>query len=296
MVYLSFALLCALCWTAANFAIRRASKRFSPFIALFWSLVFGTGFLGLVALALAPYPQHLSGSSILLILLAGGSAIVAYGGLFLAFESGRVSVVSPIIGSWSVLGAAIGLLFLEESLSPPSALGVGLVIFGNLLLASTEIQQAKGKKTGRYALPAAFASAIGFGCMAPLTDRLADDAGKLWAPALVWGCAAGILVILRLCILNRRSPGDTRKTREMDRTRSYLDLGSLSLPAVLEASGFLFLTLALAGSPLSIVAPVCSLSTGMTVLAGLVLLRERLHGRSLIGAIAASAGVALVQM
>ncbi len=58
--------------------------------------------------------------------------------------------------------------------------------------------------------------------------------------------------------------------------------------------GFVALSLGLGLAPIGVVSPVASLSTGLSVLWGVVFLREQLHRRALAGAILASVGVIAV--
>jgi drug/metabolite transporter (DMT)-like permease len=56
------------------------------------------------------------------------------------------------------------------------------------------------------------------------------------------------------------------------------------------------LSLALGLAPIAVVSPLASLATGLSVLYGVVVLRERVSPLALLGAAAASAGVFLVSV
>lgn len=275
----------AACWTLANFTIRGASRRFGSYPSLALALLLGTVLLAIFALATSGLPAIPGPRTGVALAGAGIAAVLGYGGLFVAMGEGRVSVSAAIISSWSLVALFIGIAFRGEWLTVEQAIGVGLLIGGNLLLATGEIADVRGGRARPGPLVAAVLSAIGFALLAPLTDIATPELGRVWPQPLVWGVASavGFPVLAKLGRL-RRLP---RRPR---------DLGLLALPAAFEAGGFLCLILALGTEPLAIVGPLAGLSTGMTVVAGIVLLREPLRVRSIAGAFAASAGVVLVQL
>lgn len=278
-----FAFACAVSWTLANLSIRRASRRFGPLAAMAWALLAGIVLLMLLAVVLDGAPPYPTANDALILAGAGISALLAYGGLFVAMGLGPVSVAAPIISAWSVVALAIGLAS-GETLSALAAVGVSLVIAGNAILAWPGRVAEPAKRSGAAAVAASVVAAFGFGFLAPLTDAAVSSLGRFWPLPVIWGIAAAIGLPLL-----------ARTGRLGAPPRRLNDAACLALPALFEGAGFVFFALALSTTAVAVVGPVCSLATGMTVIAGIVWMRERLAPRAIAGAIAASFGVVLIQ-
>ena len=287
---MGFALGCAICWTLANVTIQIASRRVGPVAALMYALLGGTCLLAMLALILDGAPPIPTLRDWGLLAAAGTSAILAYGGLFVAMGLGQIAVAAPIVSAWSVVALIIGVAFQGERVTTLAAAAIALVIGGNLVLGVSEIRRGghDPEKDGksRLAIGAALLSALGFGLLAPFTNAAVESMGEYWPPPMIWALAA--IAGLAGLAIQRRSV----------RVRVSVPGGQLSmlfLPAVFEAAGFLFLVLAMQSAPMAVVAPVCSLATGMTVIVGIAWMRERVRFAALVGAGAASAGVVWLQ-
>ncbi len=284
-----FAFGCAFSWTLANLSIRRASRRYGPLAAMAWALLGGIVLLGMLAVAMDGAPLLPTASESLILAGAGVSALLAYGGLFVAMGLGPVSVAAPIVSAWSVVALAIGLAS-GERLAMTAAAGVALVIVGNAVLAwpgrAARSEAVEHTKTHREAgaVVASIVAALGFGFLAPLTEAAVTSLGRFWPLPMVWGIAAAIGLPCLAATGRLGSP-----------PRRLSDAACLALPAFFEGAGFVFFALALATTDVAIVGPVCSLATGMTVIAGVVWMRERLTRRAIVGAVAASLGVVFIQ-
>jgi len=100
-------LLASASWACANVFIQRASRALGPFRALVWALFSGGLALLPVALALDHRTMPLAAPLTGWLIVAPLAAVVAYTSMFFAFERGRLSVVVPIMSSWSVIATAI---------------------------------------------------------------------------------------------------------------------------------------------------------------------------------------------
>src|SRR5437879_4265474 len=108
-------LLASASWACANVFIQRASRALGPFRALVWALTSGGLALLPVALLLDQRTVSLgSGALTGWIVVAALAAVLAYTSMFFAVENGRLSVVVPIMSSWSLIAAAISLVVLGE--------------------------------------------------------------------------------------------------------------------------------------------------------------------------------------
>ncbi len=257
----------------------------SASILLFWSALIGLPFLAAVALVLDGTPSAPDGTTLWYTLGGGLTALCAYGGLFVALEGGRVTVVAPIIAAWALLAALIGVAQ-GESLSLLGWSGVLAVTVGNALLARDSGPAGTRPPGERVAILAALISALGFACMAPCLERANDGLGGVWGSAAIWTVAAclGLPALVRAEL--REGTGSVRTRLEL----------SLVLPALFESVGLLCLGLALVEGELIQVAPIASLATGLSVLWGLIFLGEQLGRLAALGAIAASLGVVLIHL
>jgi drug/metabolite transporter (DMT)-like permease len=276
------ALASALCWSAANVAIQGSSRRFGSWGALVWAQVIGGALVTVVAL-ISEGPPHLPDQATAsLIAAAATSAALAYAGLFQALRLGQVAVVTPIISAWSVV--SVGWIAVAGGgVSRHVMAGVALVVIGNATVARTG-SGGEARSPAR-AIGWAMASALGFGCMVPLIDRIGAATGRLWTIPWVWAgeLAVGVPLLLALGQLSKRP-----KTID-----DWVVAGRTGL---FEVGGFISLTLALAYAPVAVVSPLSSLSTAGSVFLGLFLLKEKLQRATLVGAAIACAGVVVVNL
>jgi drug/metabolite transporter (DMT)-like permease len=278
----ALALASALSWSAANLAIQSASRRFGTWGALVWAQVVGGVITVVAAAVIHGLPTAIDRPTLLAIVGAGLSASLAYAGLFQSLRLGQVAVVSPIISAWAVVSVAWAVLG-GAPLSGVGALGVGAVVIGNGTLARTG--SGDDSQTPVVAIAWAAGSALGFGCMVPLIDRIGDGLGRLWAIPAVW--TVELMVVLPVLLRQRR----------LGRIPTGKDDWVVAIrTGVFEVGGFIALTLALGLAPITVVSPISSLSTAGSVVLGIVLLREKLRPITLLGALLACAGVVLVNL
>ncbi|HHH31890.1 MAG TPA: DMT family transporter [Polyangiaceae bacterium] len=282
MLGTALALTSALSWSAANLAIQGAARRFGTWGALIWAQLIG----GVIAIAASSIvhglPTTFDGPTLLAVLAAGVSASLAYAGLFQSLRLGQVAVVTPIISAWAVVSVAWAALA-GAPLSTLAAIGVACVVIGNGVLARTGSGADSG--TPILAIVWATGSALGFGCMVPLIDRIGAALGRLWAIPAVWVVELAVLLPI-LVHQGRLGP----------RPRGTADWIVALRTGVFEVGGFIALTFALAFAPITVVSPISSLSTAGSVLLGVIVLRERLRPITLAAAAVACVGVVLVNL
>ena len=276
-------LVAALSWTFANATIQAASQRFGSVGAVVWAQLLGAPLVMLAAMAFEGLPGTPDGTGITAIVVAGGAACVAYLGLFGALKHGQLSVVIPINASWAAISVAVAAVGLGEDLTVLRGFGVALVVAGNAVLA-TSVRRSDGPRgTSGRALALAALSAVGFGLMVPATEVAGAQVGRLWVVPMVWAVELAIAI-----------PFSWRRRLLGAPPESLRALWIAARVGVFEGVGFVAVSVGVGLAPISVVSPVASLSTGLSVLWGVVLLRERLHRRALAGAILASVGVVAV--
>ncbi len=283
----------ACCWTLANAAIQPATKRCGEVGALLQVQAAGGVAVVLAACLMEGMPGELDGRGAAALACAGASALAAYLGLFGALGRGSLSSAVPLISSWSVVSAGVGVVVLDDTISALQLLGVGCAVAGNVLLAKS--QQASDSKEdsesskGRMVTMAlALMAAFGFGLMVPATDVLGEQVGRLWAIPMVWSVEI-FLGLLAWPVLRQWLPAPRL-------VRNVGDVWVVSRAGVLEVAGFVAISVGVGLAPVALVAPAASLSTGLTVLWGVAVLRERLRPLGVLGAMLASVGVVLVSI
>lgn len=268
-------------WAVANVVIQRCSRRLGAVRAALWAQVIGG--IGAALIALLEHPAARWSTSTTVWAAAGGlAALVAYVGLFTATEGGRLSIVIPIISSWSVLAAAIGIGVLGEHLRAVQFLGAALVVAGVWLVAQTRENATTGGE--RPALGAALAGALGFGVLIPAIGQLAPAAGALGSVAVVM--AVELLVAVPLGLALGFDLGPPRG----EEWRSALAAG------LFEVLGFACVALATARAPVAVVSPAASIGGAVTVAWAWLVLRERPGAVALAGAALSAAGVVTLSL
>jgi uncharacterized membrane protein len=279
-------LLSALSWSCANVTIKTSTRRFGTFAALFASQIAGGLLVLPVAFAVEGRPGCIDGRTALMIGLAAVSACLAYGGLFAAFRRGPVAVLTPVVSAWTLISVAIGVALFGEALTAGQGVGVVLVLAGNTLLAVFGTRRRPGGEPGGSGgIAAAALSALGFGVMTPAIDAVGESIGALWTVPAVWVVELALFVPLALALgLVRAWP------------RSVRDWCVVSAPGIFEVIGFVAIVVALGLAPIAAVAPASSLSTALTIVLGMGLLKERMSRPALAGAFLAAAGVVAVNL
>lgn len=270
-------------WAAANVFIQKSSRAAGPFRALVWAQVVGA----LAALPLALLLDDRSGAIdagvVVWAAVAAVAAIVAYACVFVSMERGRLSIVVPIMSSWSVVAAGLAIA-LGEAIRRSHLLGAGLVVAGVLIVSrfsggSEPTDQPDEARQKRGALPAAIGAAVGFGVLIPAIDRLAPVVGRVGAIPLVFffdlllGVPLALMARVDLRIPSRRM------------------WPAVAAAGLLETAGFVWISLGVERAPVAVVAPLSGLASALTVLFGWLVLRERPGAAVLAGAAIACAGV-----
>lgn len=242
---------------------------------------------GIVAVAVAALVEGAPSMAALevawpVVLGAGLSAAIAYGGLFMSLGTGQVAIVSPIISAWCV-GSVLIMAARGEPPALLSGVGVVMVVVGNVVVARS-VRGGDEKATPRSALLWAVLGACGFAVMVPLLDAAGARVGRLWTVPLVWAVELLVLVPLLMRLRLLRVPGERA------------DVLAIGRAAAFEVGGFICISLGLGNAAVSVVSPVSSLSTMGSVALGVWLLQERVARPALLGAVLASAGVVVVNL
>ena len=290
-------LLASASWAAANVFVQKSGQQAGAFRALVWAQVVGIVALAPIAWILDVPTGSWTRHTVLWAVLAAVAAVVAYACLFFSMERGRLSVVVPVMSSWSLVAAGVSIFVLGERLRLAHGLGAGLVVLGVLIVsrfsqveASPDSAVAKGPvpdndhgvpadRQHRIAMIASVGAALGFGVLIPAIDQLAPVTGRLGTIPLVYlmDLVLGIPLVLMARIDIRFPP-----------RASWV---AIIAAGVFETIGFVWIALGVARAPVAIVSPLAGLASAFTVLFAWVVLRERPRPAVLLGAAMACTGV-----
>ncbi len=271
-------------WAAANVFVQRSSRAIGAFRALVWAQIVGGVALAPVALVLDQRLGAVDDGILAWSAVAGVSAVLAYACLFFSMERGRLSVVVPVMSSWSVVAAGLSIGFLGEAVRRTHLVGAGLVVAGVLIVSrfsqtGAAAPDRAGDNRERGALLAAVGAAVGFGVLIPAIDRLAPVAGRLGAIPLVFllDLVLGVPLALFARIDLRPPPRAAWP--------------AVAAAGLFETVGFVWIALGVARAPVAVVAPLAGLASAFTVLFAWLVLRERPSALVAAGAAIACAGV-----
>lgn len=276
MLSVSFGLMSALLWGAADFTGGMASRKTGAFRVVFFGEVVGT--LVLVPLALAIKDSPPTSEAIMQAMLAGALGTLGLVLLYHALAIGTMSIAAPV----SALMAAL-LPVVIGSFTEGIPGGLVLMGFAFALMAVWFVSQNREGPRNILAhladirLP--LFAGIGFGCYFVLMHAAAR-ASTLWP--MVASRSAGLLVIGLFILLRRDSFRVPRAAWPIIIVNGILDIG-----------GNAFYILAGQTGRLDVSAVVSSLYPGATVVMAWFILKERLSRTQWIGIAAALVAIVL---
>ncbi|MEZ4453019.1 MAG: DMT family transporter [Nannocystaceae bacterium] len=281
----------SLSWGVANVLIQRSGRAVGAPRALFWALLTGGALCASSSLVLespservhALMDLEVAGS----LALASASGLMAYVGMFFAFERAPLAIAVPIVSSWALVACLIAVVLLGQPAGGPGQLAGGAIVFAGVLAVSVGSGRGEGVAVNRGTTTvgpvfAALAASIGFGVMVSATGLVAARLGSLTTIALVY--LSIVLLGLPIALLRGVSLAPP------PRGRWPLVLAT----AVSEAAGFVFVSLAPRYAPMTVVAPLSSLAATFTVAYAWLVLHERQPPHVVIGAILACVGVVVI--
>jgi drug/metabolite transporter (DMT)-like permease len=281
-----FALGTSLTWAVANVFIANTGKALGAGRAMFWALAVGAAMAALVGFALDPGPRDFSTANLGLLLLCVVFGMVANTGMFTAFASGHLMAVVPIVSGWSLFAAVFATLFLHERVRPLQVVAAVLVFVGMMVVSTVSTRSGSDGPgaspvgiTQRRAILAALCAALGFGALLPILSTLGPAFGEITTSSLLFlGYTAVGIPLARL------------RGRSIAPPSRALWIGVLVAGGA-EVAGVAFLVLARRFAPMTVVGPLSSLASTLTVLYAWIVLRERPRRIVLLGAFLVCVGV-----
>jgi drug/metabolite transporter (DMT)-like permease len=259
MLTVLLGLTAATCWGVPDVWLAQATRSVGPF-----TVVFGSVLIGVVAIAPAALfvdPPTWTSQGVLLAVLVGGLAACGYQAGFIAFRSGAVSVVAPIIACEGAVAAAIAITTGEHLRASVVAL-LSLAVIGVVLAAMGE----GGGRAG--ALPAALAAII-WGVILVLSSPVADDLGVFWGFLLIRLSALAWMMPLAL-----RSGAALRWRADRWRVAAW-GLG--------DSAAYLAFVAAASRGPVAVASVLAAQFATVAVVVAMVFFGERLRLRQILG-------------
>lgn len=322
----TLALLASLAYGAGTALSRTAVRQHTASSVALW--VQTVGFIALALAAVAVRPA-VSTVAVLLGIAAGALAACGVLAFYTAMQNGPISLVAPVAASGVAVPVAGGLL-LGEQVSRPAFAGLALVIVGVMVIsrshgdapASDPVSTGGGLDTlasppgrsqvtpvhdnckpssfanpNRAAVLLAGASAAAFGLFYLVLREAATAAPSTsgGASGLDYPIESTILVALAVqggSLLVTLATASRHTIRCVRPSRRLVTLALMI--GMLDVSGDLALTYAVAVGPIALVGPLGSLDPIVAVILVLVFFHEPLSAKRAVGLAACAVGIALV--
>lgn len=257
------ALLSAALFGVADFAGGLATKRISAWTVAGWSQLLGIPIL-VLGLMLVPSPE-VTRADLGWGAVGGVFGILGVAVMYMALAAGTMSVIAPIIGVGAAMIPVIWAVATGESIDAVQWAGIALAALAVMLIAS---QSGVGRLNTKLALQA-FGAAVAFAIFFIALGQTNEAAG-------LWPLAAARLFTLPLAfiiIMATRAP--------VSPGRALLPL--LATIAVFDMTANMAIVLALQRGPIGINAVLGSLYPAFTVVAAIIVLKERPTIRQIVG-------------
>lgn len=167
-------------WGTADFFAKKTIDKIGDLRTLFWQQLFGTLLL-LAAFLVQPKVPSLHHFDPLFLLLFGIISALTYLPLYAGFGKGQVSLLSPVMASYSVVVVILSVVILGEPIYLKRSLAI-LVTFIGILLISTDVhdlEKSFRKRAFRLAgLPEVLTAMLGYSFWLLFLDKFLN--GKQW--------------------------------------------------------------------------------------------------------------------
>ncbi len=254
----------------SSFFVSILSKRDNPIKLTFWYFVISTIILAVIALMFFKVPS-ISATEAALLAVASVLSVAGLFAFFKSLEKGKLAIVAPISGSWSIITVLVGVLFLKENLSLLQGLGVLATIIGTTL---TSFKLKGILKTGFHSLVSgaeyAMAAMLIWGAFYSLIGVLSKGMGWLY-PIMIVGIGSCI-ILFASSSANKTKINFPASLSMMLIVWSVITVIALASYSVGTSHGYV-----------SVVGPIAAASPFIAVILGVLLLKEKLASNQIIG-------------
>lgn len=279
-----FGLLAALLWGGGDYLINRLTNLIGTSKALVVTQILSLLCWFGVALAVG-FPAQATQSLWATAALCGVFHVVGLVLTYRAFEIGTLSIVSPIASSFAIVTAVLALVSGERP-GASALIGASLLVLGVAVVT-------RGSGTGEAAslkgVPEALGSALGFGVMFWMIERVTKEIPMAWPLVILKIMATSYAIAV--AIAKRKSVSETTAKPKLSET-ILLGLGI----AVSDTLAWWCFVLGTSTKFTTVVTALASLFSVVTIILAAILLRERLNRPQAIGIAVVLTGILLVSL
>ncbi|MBI3954831.1 DMT family transporter [Candidatus Gottesmanbacteria bacterium] len=282
-----FALMSMFFWGLALFLAAIASRKIGNILTLFWMQIFGF-VIGSIYFLFGPNLVNLNLLTPFIPILAVFALLQVIGtlGYYKGMIKGQVSLVSPLGASYGLITAVLSIVFLKEVLRLNQIIAIFLIIVGIIILSislkdvikNKSIQLLTGTKEGIIAM-------LGWGVSLFLLIFPSKYLG--WFLPAIFSRLLMILILLAYILYSKLTifPKEQK-----------LPFKLLIFIGLFDMLAFFSYSLGVSKGFGSIIGPVSSASTLVTIFLGLIFLKEKLSVRKIIGILAIVGGLILISV
>jgi drug/metabolite transporter (DMT)-like permease len=210
--------------------------------------------------------------------------ILAYYFLMRGFEIGKVSLVSPIAGAYSIITVFLALAFLGESLSGIKLMAIFLMLLGVFFTSSniTEIKNIRSQKGLKEALLAMLGFGISFFVLGIISKQM--DSLSIF----IYASLSQAILFIALSLLKR---GRIEKE-----DFNFKIIMIFIIHTIIVNTGWFAYVYGVGKDAVSIVTPLSSLLPGVTVILALIFYKEKLVANQKLGIVGILIGVFLISL
>ncbi len=157
-----YGLVAAIGWGFAEFFGALSGRRMGSISTVVIGQTLSAAFMTVV-LVVSGRPLAALGSIVILVILNGIAAAVAYQAHYRALELGPVAVISPVGATYAIVGVVLAMIFLGDRPSGLAIVGMAITVLGAMLVSTDLAAMRAGVHQRAPGLPWALGSSVAFG-------------------------------------------------------------------------------------------------------------------------------------
>lgn len=292
-----YGLIAAAGWGMSTIAAAKAARRAGTYVAILLSQALGAAALLAAAMAAQVPVVSLGAATLAGLALAGLLQLAGWATYYRALQDGPVGLVSTIAASYAGITAVLAVTLTREQIRGVGGGGVALAIAGVTIAAASQPaadDSTAGPPAGhgrhrvavrrpRRGIWLAVASAVTYGTGAFLLGRYSPHAGWLASSLVAYATSVSALTLALPFVSRVRAVW-----------RSSAAMGWAAAAGLTEAAALLAFARGGQQGQMAVTAAVSSLYPLIPLAAGLLLFREHLTGRQVLGAGCIISGLVMI--
>jgi uncharacterized membrane protein len=247
------------------------TKKHNTLRIVFWFYLIGSVILTAIGFLVTAGLPVITPFEALMIVVASIFGTIGLLSFYKALDAGRLSIVAPVTGGWSIVTVVVGIAFLGETLNMPQALGIILIIVGTILVSFKLKDLLRLRRESLVAgSEYAILTLVCWGLFYSFIGILSKDMGWIWPAALT---TIGSTIIMFLYMLKRGS-GFEFPIKSSKMLGAWIILGTAAI---------ILYSLGAKNGYISIVGPLVAAAPFISLILARIFLKERLNTNQLIG-------------